>query len=218
MIIYSPFRGNQQEIFSSIGKIREGSKLNSDLSKKQNSLGFTPVQQGGGTKQGTNKIYIGWDGTFLRAQVDKSDFGGLAFKSDIDALKKSVVDGKQKLLDGVNRYWNASGSGWTAENTSWGNFYDMYQIVYESGKNAGASGGTKVKSGTVTGSQNATNQWTTISIATGLSSVSGGMATVTGTYGSPNGYVYYSSSGGTLVVRGVGFDGNITINWIAYGS
>lgn len=87
------------------------SKLNSGLSKKQNSLGFTPVQQGGGTKQGTNKIYIGWDGTFLRAQVDKSDFGGLAFKSDIDALKKSVVDGKQKLLDGVNRYWNVS-SNW----------------------------------------------------------------------------------------------------------
>lgn len=195
------------------------SKLNSDLSKKQNSLGFTPVQQGGGTKQGTNKIYIGWDGTFLRAQVDKSDFGGLAFKSDIDALKKSVVDGKKLLLAGVDRYWDVS-SNWkhTPEETNWGNFYDMYQIVYESGKNAGASGGTKVKSGTTTGSQNAANQWTNISIATGLSSVSGGMATVTGTYGSPNGYVYYSSSGGTLVVRGVGFDGNITINWIAYGS
>lgn len=94
----------------------------------------------------------------------------------------------------------------------------MYQIVYESGKNAGASGKMKVKSGTKNEPQNAANQWTDIRIETGLTSVSGGMATVTGTYGSPNGYVYYTSSGGTMVVRGVGFDGNITINWIAYGS
>lgn len=46
------------------------------LAGKQPLLGFTPIQQGGGANQGTNKLRIGWgaDGT-LRLQVDNSDFG-----------------------------------------------------------------------------------------------------------------------------------------------
>lgn len=43
---------------------------------KQDSLGFTPVQQGGGTSQGTNKIYIGWNASTIRLQVDSTDFAG----------------------------------------------------------------------------------------------------------------------------------------------
>lgn len=43
----------------------------------QNIVGFKPVQQGGGTSQGTNKIYIGWstssDG--IRCTVDSTDMG-----------------------------------------------------------------------------------------------------------------------------------------------
>lgn len=40
------------------------------------SLPFTPVQQGGGAGQGTNKVYIGWgsEGN-LKAQVDVTDVG-----------------------------------------------------------------------------------------------------------------------------------------------
>jgi hypothetical protein len=38
-------------------------------------VGFTPVQQGGGTGQGVNKIYIGWLGTLLGLQVDSTNFG-----------------------------------------------------------------------------------------------------------------------------------------------
>jgi hypothetical protein len=41
------------------------------------SLGFTPVQQGGGASQLNNKVYLGWDGTSLRAQVDATDQGRL---------------------------------------------------------------------------------------------------------------------------------------------
>ena len=37
-------------------------------------LGFTPVQQGGGTSQLTNKLYMGWDGSGLRLQIDATDF------------------------------------------------------------------------------------------------------------------------------------------------
>jgi hypothetical protein len=42
---------------------------------KQNALGFTPIQQGGGTSQSTNKLYIGWASNKLRLQVDSTDFG-----------------------------------------------------------------------------------------------------------------------------------------------
>lgn len=41
-------------------------------------LGFTPVQQGGGDGQGSNKIYIGWDNSSnLKVQVDNSDMGSI---------------------------------------------------------------------------------------------------------------------------------------------
>jgi len=36
------------------------------------SVPFTPVQQGGGAGMGNNKIYLGWDGSALRVQVDSS--------------------------------------------------------------------------------------------------------------------------------------------------
>lgn len=49
-------------------------------SKYQTAIGFTPLQQGGGTLQGGNKLYIGWDGAngLVRLQVDNTDFGGIA--------------------------------------------------------------------------------------------------------------------------------------------
>lgn len=47
------------------------------LDGKQASLGFTPVQQGGVTGQGPNKVYIGWaaDASGLLSQVDNTNFG-----------------------------------------------------------------------------------------------------------------------------------------------
>jgi hypothetical protein len=43
---------------------------------KQASLGYTPIQQGGGATQGTNKIYIGWSSSNQMAlQVDGTSFG-----------------------------------------------------------------------------------------------------------------------------------------------
>ena len=49
--------------------------LQTALDGKQASLGFTPVQQGGGTGQLTNKIYQGWSGSNLLLQVDSTNFG-----------------------------------------------------------------------------------------------------------------------------------------------
>jgi hypothetical protein len=53
----------------------------------KNAIGltFTPVQQGGGAGQLSNKVYIGWSGSELKAQVDAADRGAIAFKSDIPA-------------------------------------------------------------------------------------------------------------------------------------
>ncbi len=48
------------------------------VNAKQDALGFTPVQQGGGANQGTNKVRVGWSSageSMLRVQVDASDFG-----------------------------------------------------------------------------------------------------------------------------------------------
>lgn len=46
------------------------------ITDAQANLGYTPVQQGGGTSQTTNKVYIGWSaGAALRVQVDSTDFG-----------------------------------------------------------------------------------------------------------------------------------------------
>ena len=49
----------------------------------QANLGFTPVQQNGGLYQSTNKVYIGWDGTGLRAQVDSTDLGRFTFGNGV---------------------------------------------------------------------------------------------------------------------------------------
>jgi hypothetical protein len=47
----------------------------------QANLGYTPVRQGGGSFQGSNTVYIGWDGGGLRAQVDGSDQGKFLFEN-----------------------------------------------------------------------------------------------------------------------------------------
>ena len=51
--------------------------LQAALDGKEAALGFTPVQQGGGTGQSTNKVFVGWatDGSGLLCQVDGTNFG-----------------------------------------------------------------------------------------------------------------------------------------------
>lgn len=53
-----------------------------DLAKsKQPNLGFTPVQQGGGIGQGSDKIYIGYSGSGLKAQAAQLDLGNIVTTS-----------------------------------------------------------------------------------------------------------------------------------------
>lgn len=50
-------------------------EVNGFLDTKQPNLGYTPVQQGGGTNQGTTKIYLGWATDHLRVQAGTQDLG-----------------------------------------------------------------------------------------------------------------------------------------------
>ncbi|NVN09698.1 hypothetical protein [Nguyenibacter vanlangensis] len=63
----------------------------------QPALGFTPVQQGGGANQGSNKVYLGWDNTGsgrLRYQIDNTDEEDLANYADVTAAQAAVNPGR----------------------------------------------------------------------------------------------------------------------------
>ena len=85
---------------------------------------FTPVQQGGGTGQGTNKIYIGWDGTqgAIRAEVDATDIGWLATQSYVssavaaEATLRSNAD--TTLQNNINAEATARSSAISSEATA----------------------------------------------------------------------------------------------------
>lgn len=59
------------------------------LNLKQDTLLYTPVQQGGGIGQATNKIFIGFGTGRLKATVDNTDFGNVVF--DGNAATESAV-------------------------------------------------------------------------------------------------------------------------------
>lgn len=55
----------------------------------QPSLGFAPVQQGGGVGQQTNPVKIGWSPTGLKATVDATDLGNLWYSGNFDPAGKA---------------------------------------------------------------------------------------------------------------------------------
>lgn len=59
-----------------------------------NLLGFTPVQQGGGTGQEpSHKVYLGWGSNGLRAQVDSLDLGTVWTSYSFDPTTKANLSG-----------------------------------------------------------------------------------------------------------------------------
>lgn len=58
----------------------------------QANLGFTPVEQGGGTDMGNNKVRLGWrtDGSGIQAQVDEWPIGVLATMADLTPAAGAV--------------------------------------------------------------------------------------------------------------------------------
>lgn len=73
------------------------------------NLGFNPVQQGGGSGQLSNKVYIGWSGSQLKAQVDSTDIGPFAMQSNFTGGNQSLGgNGYQKLPGGLIMQWGYS--------------------------------------------------------------------------------------------------------------
>lgn len=85
---------------------------------KQANLGFTPVQQGGGTGQGNNKVYIGWatDASGLKAQADSTNLGNIV------TTEGGTIKAPQAVLADRAQVANTSETlfvtGWG--NTEWG--------------------------------------------------------------------------------------------------
>ena len=81
---------------------------------KQANLGFTPVQQGGGTGQGTNKVYIGWatDASGLKAQADSTNLGNIV------TTKGGTIKAPQAALADRAQVANTSEALFV---TGWGN-------------------------------------------------------------------------------------------------
>lgn len=90
-----------------------------DLARsKQPNLGFTPIQQGGGTGQGNNKVYIGWatDASGLKAQADSINLGNIVTTAGgtVKAPQAALADRAQV----ANTSETLFVTGWG--NTKWG--------------------------------------------------------------------------------------------------
>lgn len=81
---------------------------------KQPNLGFTPIQQGGGTGQGTNKVYIGWatDASGLKAQADSTNLGNI-----VTTAGGTIKAPQAALADRAN----VANTSETLSVTGWGN-------------------------------------------------------------------------------------------------
>ena len=105
--------------------------LQNQINAKQPSLGFAPVQQGGGTGMNANKIYLGWDGSGLRHQVDNNDTFMYLPRSNNPTIGNVVADGRLAYAGDISSTtgpqntmyepWNGAvltGWAWVMFNTS----------------------------------------------------------------------------------------------------
>lgn len=105
---------------------------------KQKNLGFTPVQQGGGTGQGSNKIYIGYSKSGLKAQANTLDLGNVvttsagctkapsaALADDATKAQKLVVtdDGQTAKFNWAGRSTGQPEWVWGGNASEFGNMY-----------------------------------------------------------------------------------------------
>lgn len=81
----------------------------------QAALGFTPVEQGGGPGQGTNKINLGWDTVTARFAVDGVDLGRLVRNTEAAAGSNGALAAPGSAPLYAARAWvNFNGTGTVA--------------------------------------------------------------------------------------------------------
>lgn len=112
---------------------------------KQENLGFTPVQQGGGTGQGSDKIYIGYSESGLKAQADTLDLGNVVTtsagctKAPSAALADNATNARNLVVtaDGQVATFNWAGRStgqpewvWGGNAAEFGNMYTWNPINF----------------------------------------------------------------------------------------
>ena len=82
------------------------------------ALGFTPVQQGGGTGQGSDKIYIGYSESGLKAQAGDTDLGNIVTTAGgmIKAPQAAFAD-RAEVANNADKL-GVSGWGYTSWNST----------------------------------------------------------------------------------------------------
>ena len=103
------------------------------------ALGFTPVQQGGGTGQGSDKIYIGYSESGLKAQADTLDLGSIVTTS-AGCTKAPSAEKAQSLVvtdDGQAATFNWAGRStgqpewvWGGNSAEFGSMYTWNPINF----------------------------------------------------------------------------------------
>ena len=109
------------------------------------ALGFTPVQQGGGTGQGSDKIYIGYSESGLKAQADTLDLGNIVTtsagctKAPSAALADNATNARNLVVtdDGQVAKFNWAGRStgqpewvWGGNAAEFGNMYTWNPINF----------------------------------------------------------------------------------------
>lgn len=122
------------------------------------ALGFTPVQQGGGTGQGSDKIYIGYSESGLKAQADTLDLGSIVTTS-AGCTKAPSAEKAQSLVvtdDGQVAKFNWAGRStgqpewvWGGNAAEFGNMYTWNPINFS--VNYANSAGSAATANTATG-------------------------------------------------------------------
>ncbi len=87
---------------------------------KQANLGFTPVQQGGGTGQSTNKVYIGWaaDASGLKAQADSTNLGNIVTtEGGTTKAPQAALADRAEVANNADKL-GVSGWGYTSWNST----------------------------------------------------------------------------------------------------
>jgi hypothetical protein len=108
------------------------------LNGKQNSLGFTPVQQGGGVGQGTNTVKIGWanDGSSkVKVTIDVTDQGNIAMEAW--ANNRFIVRGAQN--GSANTAFTSSSPPGIKDISASGNDGNTALRISNNGNNAASS-------------------------------------------------------------------------------
>jgi hypothetical protein len=122
------------------------------------ALGFTPVQQGGGTGQGSDKIYIGYSDSGLKAQADTLDLGNIVTTSagctkapNAEKAKSLVVtdDGQTAKFNWTGRYTGQPEWVWGGNAAEFGNMYTWNPTNFS--VNYANSAGSAATANTATG-------------------------------------------------------------------